>query len=174
MRKEGRTGEDIKTCIQMHMSILMRADNKLTETLRETGPRKREAEKEAVPTETLLVCRVRAISGPKIESVYPICLCVVSSDVAAGLSVARCRQIRRATTRDVDQQTLTRSRTRLGRIEIQVRSNLDRDEFLALYLVRKTNFWVSLLQKILFCYTTDTFWGSFRYRTCIWFWFADP
>ena len=63
---------------------------------------------------------------------------------------------------------------RLGRIEIQVRSNLDRDKFLALYLVRRTNFWVSLLQKILFAYTTDTFWGSFRYRTCIWFWFADP
>ena len=38
-------------------------------------------------------------------------------------------------------------KSRLGRIEIQVRSNLDRDEFLALYLVRRTNFWVSLLQK---------------------------
>ena len=39
---------------------------------------------------------------------------------------------------------------RLGQIEMQVRSNLDRDEFLALYLVRRTNFWVSLLQKT-FC-----------------------
>ena len=29
-------------------------------------------------------------------------------------------------------------------------------------------------QKIFFAYNTDTFWGYFRYRTCIWFWFADP
>ena len=42
----------------------------------------------------------------------------------------------------------------------------------SLYLVRTfggTNFWVSLLQKILFAYTTNTFWGSFRYKTCNWF-----
>ena len=48
----------------------------------------------------------------------------------------------------------------LGHIEIQVRSNQVRGQFLVLYLVRRTNFWVSLLQKILFAYTTDTFCGS--------------
>ena len=57
---------------------------------------------------------------------------------------------------------------------MQVRLNLDRDEFLALYLVRRANVWVSLPQKIHFPYTADTFWGSFRYRTYVWFWFADP
>ena len=49
--------------------------------------------------------------------------------------------------------------SRLGRIEIQVRSNLDRHEFLALYLVRRTNFGVSLLQKILFPYILQIHFG---------------
>ena len=64
---------------------------------------------------------------------------------------------------------------RLCCIEIQVRPNQDRGQFLALYLVRRANFWVSSVQKILFAYTKDAFCGSVRYRTCtIWFWFADP
>ena len=41
MRIEGRTGEDIKTCIQMHTSNLMRAHNKLTETLRDRTQKER-------------------------------------------------------------------------------------------------------------------------------------
>ena len=41
------------------------------------------------------------------------------------------------------------SESRLGRIEIQVRSNLDRGRFLALYLVQRANFEVSMIEKIL-------------------------
>ena len=63
---------------------------------------------------------------------------------------------------------------RLCCIEIQVRPNQDRGHFLALYLVRRASFWVSSMPKILFAYTKNTFCGSIRYRTCIWFWFADP
>ena len=33
---------------------------------------------------------------------------------------------------------------------------------------------VSFMQKILFAHTKDTFCGSVRYRTCTWFWFANP
>ena len=64
--------------------------------------------------------------------------------------------------------------TRLGRIEIQVRSNLDRGRFLALYLVRRTNFEVSMTEKIPFAYTTYTFCGSLDTEPVSWFWFADP
>ena len=49
---------------------------------------------------------------------------------------------------------------RLCCIEIQVRSFQDRDQFLALYLARRSIFWVSPMQKILFPYTKDTFCGS--------------
>ena len=45
---------------------------------------------------------------------------------------------------------------RLGRIEIQSRSSLDRGNFLALYLCRRANFWESCAQKTLFAYTKDT------------------
>ena len=64
--------------------------------------------------------------------------------------------------------------SRLGRIEIQVRSNLDRGQFSALYLVLRTNFEVSLIEKILFAYTTDTFCGSLDTEPVSWYWFADP
>ena len=63
---------------------------------------------------------------------------------------------------------------RLGRIEIQVRSNLDRGHFLALYLVQRTNFDVSLIEKILFAYTTDTLCGSLDTEPVSWYWFANP
>ena len=49
---------------------------------------------------------------------------------------------------------------RLCCIEIQVRTILDRDQFLALHLARRSIFWVSPVQKILFPYTKDTFCGS--------------
>ena len=62
----------------------------------------------------------------------------------------------------------------LGRIEIQVRLNLDRGRFLALYLVRRTNFEVSMIEKILFDYTTETFCGSLDTEPVSWVWFADP
>ena len=63
--------------------------------------------------------------------------------------------------------------TRTGCIEIQVRSNLDRGQFLALYLVRRTNFWVSCVLKILFAYTKDTSGGSLDTEPLSWFGFAD-
>ena len=47
-------------------------------------------------------------------------------------------------------------RPRLGRIEIQCRSNLDRRQFLCLYLCRRDNFWVSRAQKTLFHKSKDT------------------
>ena len=62
----------------------------------------------------------------------------------------------------------------LGRIEIQVRSNQVRSQFLALYLVRRTKFLVSCVIKILFAYTRDTFCGSLDTEPVSWFWFADP
>ena len=49
---------------------------------------------------------------------------------------------------------------RLCCIEIQARSILDRDQFVALYLAPRSIFWVSPMQKILFPYTKDTFCGS--------------
>ena len=51
-------------------------------------------------------------------------------------------------------------KTRLCCIEIQVLSILDRDQFLALYLVQRSIFWVSPMQKMLFPYAKDTFRGS--------------
>ena len=51
----------------------------------------------------------------------------------------------------------------LGRIEIQVRSNQVRSQFL-----------VSCVIKILFAYTRDTFCGSLDTEPVSWFWFADP
>ena len=57
--------------------------------------------------------------------------------------------------------------TRVGRIEIQVQSNLDQDKFFVLCLVLRTSFWVSSIQKIVFYYTKDTFLWFFRYGTCI-------
>ena len=45
---------------------------------------------------------------------------------------------------------------------------------LALYLVRRTNFEVSMIEKILFAYTTDPFCGSLDTEPVSWFWFADP
>ena len=71
----------------------------------------------------------------------------------------------------VHQSTNLASRT--GCIEIQVRSNLDQGQFLALYLVRRTNFGVSCVLKILFAYTKDTSWGSLDIEVVSWFWFAD-
>ena len=59
----------------------------------------------------------------------------------------------------------------MGRIEIQVRSNLDRDHSLALYLVRRTSFGYF---GILFYYTKDTFCGSLDTELVSWFWFDDP
>ena len=64
--------------------------------------------------------------------------------------------------------------TRTGSIEIQVRSNLDRGKILALYLVQRTNFWVSFTLKILFHYTKDTLGGSLDTEPVSWFWFANP
>ena len=65
-------------------------------------------------------------------------------------------------------------RPRTGSIEIQVRSNLDRGKILALYLVQRTNFWVSFTLKILFHYTKDTLGGSLDTEPVSSFWFADP
>ena len=62
----------------------------------------------------------------------------------------------------------------MGCIEIQVRSNLDRGQILALYLVRRTNFQVSCVLEILFAYTKDTSWGSLDTEPVSWFWFPDP
>ena len=61
-----------------------------------------------------------------------------------------------------------------GRIEAKVRSNQDRRQFLALYLVLRTIIWVSSTQKILFWYTKDTFSGSLDREPVSWFWLADP
>ena len=59
-------------------------------------------------------------------------------------------------------------------IEIQVRSILDRDQFLALYLARRSIFWVSPMQKILFPYTKDTFCGSLDTEPVSCICIADP
>ena len=61
-----------------------------------------------------------------------------------------------------------------GCIDAKVRTNQVRWQFLALYLVRRTNFWVSCLQKKLFAYTKDTSIGSLDTEPVSWFWFADP
>ena len=61
-----------------------------------------------------------------------------------------------------------------GRIEAKVRSNQDRRQFLALYLVLRTIIWVSSTQKILFWYTKDTFSGSLDREPVSWFRLADP
>ena len=45
---------------------------------------------------------------------------------------------------------------------------------MALYLVQRTNFWVSFTLKILFHYTKDTLGGSLDTEPVSWFWFADP
>ena len=63
---------------------------------------------------------------------------------------------------------------RLCRIEIQVRSNLDRDLFLVLYLVRRFIFWVSIMQMILFPLCGRYSGGSPEPRTCIGAGFGDP
>ena len=63
---------------------------------------------------------------------------------------------------------------RLCCIEIQVRSILDRDQFLALYLARRSIFWVSPMQKILFPYTKDTFCGSLDTEPVSCICIADP
>ena len=62
----------------------------------------------------------------------------------------------------------------LGRIDIQVRLNLDQGQFLALYLVWRTNFGVSLIEKILFACTTDMLCDSLDTEPVSWLWFADP
>ena len=64
--------------------------------------------------------------------------------------------------------------TRVGRIEIQVQSNLDQDKFFVLCLVLRTSFLVSSIQKILFKYTKDTFCGSLDTEPVSWFCFAGP
>ena len=63
---------------------------------------------------------------------------------------------------------------RLCRIEIQVRSNLDRDHFLVWYLVRRASFWVSIMHKILFPHCGRYSAGSPEPRTCIGAGFGDP
>ena len=59
------------------------------------------------------------------------------------------------------------------RIEAKV-PNQDRWQFLALYLVRRIRFCGSSIQKILFCYSKDTFCGSLDTELVSWFWFDDP
>ena len=67
-----------------------------------------------------------------------------------------------------------RHRLGYGCIDVKVWTNQVRWQFLALYLVRRTNFWVSCLQKILFAYIKDTSIGSLDREPVSWFWFADP
>ena len=64
--------------------------------------------------------------------------------------------------------------SRLCCIEIQARSILDRDQFLALYLARRSIFWASPMQKILFPYTKDTFCGSLDTEPVSCICIADP
>ena len=52
--------------------------------------------------------------------------------------------------------TVSDSWARLGSIEIQSRSSLDRGKFLTRYRSRRANFWVSFALKTLFAYTKDT------------------
>ena len=61
---------------------------------------------------------------------------------------------------------------RVGRMEIQVRSNLDRDQFLVLYLVRWTIFWISYASLDTDTYR-DTFCFCFDTEPVSWVWFAD-
>ena len=56
---------------------------------------------------------------------------------------------------------------RLGSIEIQSRSSLDRSPFLARYRPRRANFYVSCVLKILFPYTRDTLNVSDESQYCI-------
>ena len=58
-------------------------------------------------------------------------------------------------------------RARLGSIEIQSRSSLDRSHFLARYRSRRAIFYVSCVLKILFPYTRDTLNVSDEPRYCI-------
>ena len=55
-----------------------------------------------------------------------------------------------------------------GRIEAKVRLNQDRWQFFALYLVRRTRFCGSSIQKILFCYSKDIFCCSFYTELVSW------
>ena len=71
-------------------------------------------------------------------------------------------------------RTDTHGQARLCCIEIQVRLILDRDQFLALYLVWRSIFWVSPVQKILFPYTKDTFCGSLDTEPVSCICIADP
>ena len=60
-----------------------------------------------------------------------------------------------------------------GRIEAKVRLNQDRCQFFALYLVRRTIFFGSSIQKILFCYSKDASCGSLDTELVSWLWFAE-